>query len=254
MGCGISKPSETVKLPEKLPISEAQSVENYVVVWFIGSNDQNEVTDIKKSMEQLQQVFSVVKNFTDADQCRAFIYQVKLEKTSLCKKLNEDANQCNHDLIGYEVVESTVSTNSIDSNRQKASFMYSQLFKETILRTNDGNIKDLCDFCRKHYQGNKEEMLFLDRLEKTYPEEPPARWYSYEGCLYRVLSKALRTCDFNALYSMRVIIRDLHKQLANVHSRNKNGRMELYRGQGMEDKEFNEICNNKEGLLIISNF
>ncbi|CAF1124890.1 unnamed protein product [Adineta ricciae] len=77
MGCGACRPA---KLPVQLFPSKAQSVENYIAVWYDGLNKGEKTKALEK---QIQNVVKVVEKFNDPVQGRDFIEKVTLEKIFL---------------------------------------------------------------------------------------------------------------------------------------------------------------------------
>ncbi|CAF1048279.1 unnamed protein product [Adineta steineri] len=168
----------------------------------------------------------------------------------LCEKLKSDIRQRDKDLTPVSIV-------STKSDELDQSFMYSQLLKDILLRLpfNDQAKKDLVEFCRGQYSKNKYELKIIDEFERDYDRPSPIWWYTRECFTYTMLNKALRTQDIEIIIKMGFFVRDLHRQLEELHSKmDKNTQLIVYRGQGMLNAEFEKMKANQGGLLSFNNF
>jgi tetratricopeptide (TPR) repeat protein len=173
---------------------------------------------------------------------------------SLCKQLGEDVKKLDHYLLGFEVMERSLSNSTSKTSQQEALFMYDQLFRDIVLAVPDVNMQDMYEFCEKQYRANPQELLFLKDLKQNYSSHSPVWWYSQESFLYRMLNKALRTHQYDILYLLRVFIRDLHEQIVAKQKEDNIDQKILYRGQGIGKEDFDQLHKNAGGLLSISNF
>ncbi|CAF3231407.1 unnamed protein product [Rotaria socialis] len=173
---------------------------------------------------------------------------------SLCKQLGKDVKNLDRSLLGFEVMELSLSDTTSKTNQQEALFMYDQLFRDIVLSVSDDSIQDMYEFCEKQYRGNAQEQLFLKTLKQKYSSHSPVWWYSQEAFLYRMVNKALRTHQYDILYLLRVFVRHLHEEIIVKQKEESIGERKLFRGQGMDKETFDRIRLNKGGLLSISNF
>ncbi|CAF1604356.1 unnamed protein product, partial [Didymodactylos carnosus] len=131
---------------------------------------------------------------------------------------------------------------NISRDRQShiAMFMWLQLFVEVL--------------CRMHHKSDAKE------FEDEYDPEKAIWWYTRESCLYRLLNKALREQDFDIIFSLRVLISDLAKQLKKEHNRlirtsnNNQPVLRIYRGQAISTAELNLMKSNAEQFITMNNF
>ena len=170
----------------------------------------------------------------------------------LCEQIHRDIRRSNYDLIHFNVVGKTIQGHN---NKQEASFMYAQLFKETLLKTTDGDEHEIAQFSRIQYVGNPKELCFIDEFEQTYNEHSPVWWYTRQSFLYKTLNKALRDRHVETLYAFRYFTRQLNEQLRTLRMTcvEKN-MMTLYRGQSLPKAQFHMLKKNVGGLLSFSNF
>ena len=126
-----------------------------------------------------------------------------------------------------------------DVNLLDPSFMYSQLLKEILLEFERDNEDEeearrrFVQSSRELYASNARELNVINEFDRDYQNHTPVWWYTRECFLYKMLNAALRTHDMNILCKMAFFIRDLHRQLADLHSSaSRDASLTLYRGQG----------------------
>jgi tetratricopeptide (TPR) repeat protein len=227
-----------------------------IYVIFSGLVEENVVSNIHDS-KQLESIYVFSPNekkeqswFSEYPEIRG-VYTTML---SLCKQLGEDVKKLDHFLLGFEVMEQSLSNNTSKTSQQEALFMYDQLFRDIILAVPDVNMQDMYEFCEKQYRANPQEMLFLKDFKQNYSSHSPVWWYTHESFLYRMLNKALRTHQYDTLYLLRVFIRDLHQQITAKQKEDNIDQKIFYRGQEMYKEDFDQLQKNIGGLLSISNF
>jgi len=172
----------------------------------------------------------------------------------ICNRLKSDLRQSESDLIPISIVS---TTSSLHMNELDQSFMYSQLLKEILLDLPHDEIsqKELVKFCRQVYSENDHELQIIDEFEEKYEQSSPIWWYTRECFTYSMLNKALRTQDVGIIIKMGFFVRDLHKQIEQVHSQSKHIHpFIVYRGQGMLNDEFEKMKKSKGCLLSFNNF
>ncbi|CAF3713826.1 unnamed protein product [Rotaria socialis] len=185
---------------------------------------------------------------------------------TLCNLLKLRSRQCEDNFASTSVVPSANVTGT-SSDELDPSFMYSQILKEILLDV-DYNSKAKNEFvklCREQFSADKDELKVIDEFEQYYPypshskeldQDPsPIWWYTRDCFLYVMLNKALRTLDIEKIIKMGFFIRDIHRQIEEIHLELQlREPLEVYRGQGMIADEFEKLKNNKGGLLSFNNF
>jgi hypothetical protein len=71
-------------------------------------------------------------------------------------------------------------------------------------------------------------MKTIDKLEREYRDQTPIWWYTYEGFLYPMLSRALRTTDVDIIIKMGFFIGNLHRPITQGTIRWPSSRQNLY--------------------------
>jgi tetratricopeptide (TPR) repeat protein len=163
----------------------------------------------------------------------------------LCKEVKEAIKICGHNLMKPVVMQHEV---------ERISFMYDQLFRDIILNSEEGNLEELYQFCETHYSSNKNEQEYLIELRKNYSKEKSIYWYTKEGCLYKILNRALRMREYETLYELRDFIRHLHEQIVVQLNKTEREIPTFYRGQAIEKAELERIRENKGGPIFFPNF
>ena len=181
---------------------------------------------------------------------------------SICESLKKVTHECDHDAISMSFVPNreTVITKS-DQNKLDElppSFMYSTLFKEIASEIDEDDnklISDLVAYCLKKKKDIPEQEL--KDFQAEYHQKSPIWWYSCENFLYPMLNYALRTLDMETMTKMVFFIRSLHLQLQELHKKQLdtyNEQFVVYRGQGLSQKDFQQLTDTKGGLLSFNNF
>ncbi|CAF1435592.1 unnamed protein product, partial [Rotaria sordida] len=96
------------------------------------------------------------------------------------------------------------------------TFKYFRVFKQVLLKTeynNDTAKNDMIEICRNYYRKNKKELSNIDKFEQTYKSEDAIRWYTKQTFVYRLVNKALRTEDYEAMIILRFFIVNLSENL-----------------------------------------
>jgi tetratricopeptide (TPR) repeat protein len=188
------------------------------------------------------------------------IRNVYTEITPFCEALQSAVKQCNQDSIPMCFVGKTKEGSSQSLNQLEPLFMYTQIFKETLLQIdyNQEAIKDLINFWRSEYSNNAVMLKRIDEFEHHYCPQSSIGWYSRESFVYQTLNWALRVMDSKIMLKMGFFIRDLHYQLVKLHQEQIRGPLSgsfiVYRGQGLSIIDFEKLQNTKGGLMSFNSF
>lgn len=130
-------------------------------------------------------------------------------------------------------------------------FLHSQLLIGVIvqMRQTTEAFNEIISYCKIECADNKVELAILKEYKKTYSPWKALWWYTRESFLYRLLNKALRTQDVDALFIFRFFIRDIRNQLDQCRC---TMPMNVYRGQVMSRDEIKAL-EKSIGLLISIN-
>jgi tetratricopeptide (TPR) repeat protein len=139
--------------------------------------------------------------------------------------------------------------------------MYTQILKEILLSIHfeQKHFVEFIHYCRDMLVENESQLRNVDKLQSEYRDEMSIWWYTYECFLYSMLNRALRVMDMDIIIKIGFFICDLHRHIEHLHnqqfvSQNSDNRLTLYRGQGMLKTDFEQMRNNKGGLISFNSF
>ena len=180
--------------------------------------------------------------------------------SSICQSLQLATHQCDHDSIPVSFITTSREISAENINRLEPSFMYTQLFKEILLKMENENksIKILTDFCRRFYKDNRHGLKIIDEFEGTYRPESAIWWYTRECFVYNMLNRAFRLLEGDTIINMGFFICDLHRQIQQLHSEQaktcEGKPFFVYRGQGLLKMDFEKLTETKGGLMSFNSF
>ena len=180
---------------------------------------------------------------------------------SICDALKQVAQQCEQNAVSISILDATDTLPNKTLNQLDPSFIYTQIMKE-ILLTIDFHQQHLDEFihhCRQALDGNPSQLKYVDELAKTYREKTPIWWYTRDCFLYPMLNRALRAMDADLMVKLGFFIADLHQQIQELHREEFGGngsspKFIVFRGQGMEQRDFEKMVASKGGLISFNCF
>jgi len=185
-------------------------------------------------LHQLDSIYVLSSQHEERNTLYAKLKGVFSNISSLGEHLQQSIQVAEENAIPISILSSN-AISSEDLDTLDPSFMYSQLLKEILfeLKYNQEARKHFIEFCREQYADNPGELGIIGQFEHDYANHSPAWWYTRECFLYKMLNKALRTQNIDISCKMGFFIRDLHKQLEQLHSATRPKAPQiLYRGQG----------------------
>ena len=195
----------------------------------------------KKTHEQWIKDYSKVKDiFTQIDPLRDI--------------LKQDVRQADINMTSISIVSPSTA---IDLNQLDPSFMYSQLMKNILLKMkfNESAKTDFIEFCILQQFENQSAIDVINEFDGDYDRTSPIWWYTRDCFIYSMLNKALRTQDIETIIKMGFFMRDLHREIEKLHFNTDNrSPFTVYRGQGIQNAEFEKIKHSEGGLLSFNNF
>ena len=188
------------------------------------------------------------------------ITDVFTEVPPMCEAVQKSASQCNRDLTPMSFAATDEDGIIPDLNQLEASYMYTQLFKNTLLDMEHG--KDACDYLMKYCREKKAdipgELKILDEFQRDYRPDKAIWWYT-RGCfVFEMLNRALRLLEADIIVNMGFFINDLHRQIEHLHQDQVSGYggqpFTVYRGQGLSKEVFTKLNRSIGGLLSFNSF
>jgi tetratricopeptide (TPR) repeat protein len=192
----------------------------------------------------------------------AKIKGVFTEITPICEALKEAAQQCEHNATPISFMATGGdSTNQKKLDQLDCSFMYTQIFKNTLLTINfeQKHIEEFIEHCRHQFADIEQKLRTVKQLEREYHTKTSVWWYTCESFLYPMLNSALRVMDVDLMIKMGFFITDLHRQITELHAEQfgdhaSSATFTLYRGQGMPKEDFEQMTKTKGGLIAFNSF
>ena len=180
----------------------------------------------------------------------------------ICAALELAVKQCNQDSIPLSFAQvSEDDAGEINLNQLEPSFMYTQLFKKTLLdmeHDRKGAVRDLVKYCQETYAGNPTQLALIDEFQRSYQQQQAIWWYTREGFTYQMLNRALRLLEADIIVNMGFFIHDLHQQIQQLHKEQLPGYggrpFVVYRGQGLSTGDFKKLKRSRGGLMSFNCF
>ena len=218
---------------------------------------------VVSTVEEFDQVKSIYILCKDDDFDHMWMNNFKKVKgiskdiQKLTDALRDDIRQNDHTLIPVSIITTDDNSSSLSNNLDQ-SFMYTQLIKEILLDIDytEQSKEDFINFCREKYVGNQLVLRSIDRFDVEYGMYSPIWWYSKETFVYSILNRALRAHETNLIIQMGFFLKDLHRQIEQLHKEwsNKPDFLTVYRGQVIRICDFEKLRKGRGGLISFNNF
>ena len=136
------------------------------------------------------------------------------DSTSLIQQIEQDVKPLKQKLVAFHFFHANQKTMR-DLTSEAASFMCSQMLIDVLRRipTSARTMADMIKMCQDYYHDNPEQMKYIEEFRNSYKPCEAIKWYSRNCFLFRLLNKAIRTEDTDALHLFRAYIVDLSMQL-----------------------------------------
>ena len=178
----------------------------------------------------------------------------------ICEALELAVKQCNQDSTPLSFAQvSEEGACEINLNQLEPSFMYTQLFKQTLLDMEHDPktaVRDLVKYCQQTYAGNPAQLALIEEFHRTYQQQRAIWWYTREGFTYQMLNRALRLLEADVIVNMGFFIHDLHRQIQQLHKKQLaayGGQpFFVYRGQGLSTSDFEKLKRSRGGLMAFN--
>lgn len=179
---------------------------------------------------------------------------------AICDSIQQATRRCDENSIPVSFISmSDIANPNLDQLDQ--SFMYTQLLKETLLEIDDddaGSIEEFANYCRVQCVGNPCRLEKITEFQREYHSKTPIWWYTYEVFLYSMLNLSLRTLEVDIILKMGFFIRDLHKHIMKLYSKQSDDHQIrptiVYRGQSLSKGDFENLKRLSGGLMSFNNF
>ncbi|CAF0879609.1 unnamed protein product [Didymodactylos carnosus] len=114
----------------------------------------------------------------------------------------------------------------------------------------------MLDCCRYHYRNNPSQLRLIDEFDERYKSEHAISWYTRDSFLYRIINKALRTENIDALIRLRYFIIDVCTMLKLKHDeqQQQQQKSKVYRGLKLTDAEIEQLKLNIGRIISRNGF
>jgi len=196
----------------------------------------------KKANEQWAKDFIKIKSVIV--KLKDLLYVIKQDQKSRVK--TEEPLSINIFKTGTNKADQ--STTGLNGN-----FVHSLLLIDVLIRMKsiESDKTQLIQLCKKEYQNNQKELVFVAEFEKDYRSDKALWWYTRDTFLYKMLNKALRVQNIDLLFLFRFVIGDIYQQLKQYQCESS---ICVFRGQVMSINEFNTLQQSVDNLISINSF
>ena len=145
-------------------------------------------------------------------------------------------------------IDEPLSINLLNGN-----FIHSLLLIDVLIRMKsiESDKQQLIQLCKKEYQNNQKQLVFVGEFEKDYRSDKALWWYTRDSFLSRMLNKALRVQNIDLLFLLRFVISDIYRQLKQYQYQSS---ICVYRGQVMSIDELNTLRQSIGNFISINSF
>jgi len=180
---------------------------------------------------------------------------------SVIVQLKDLIHVIKQDQKGRVKIEEPLTINIFNVNNKKdqsttglnGNFIHSLLLIDVLIRMKsiESDKQQLIQLCKKEYQTNQKELIFVREFEKDYRSDKALWWYTRDSFLYRMLNKALRVQNIDLLFLLRFVIRDIYQQLKQYQQQSP---IRVFRGQVMPIDELNTLRQSINNFISINSF
>ena len=245
-----------------------ESIQNETVILIVAGSCAS--SELMAKMQKVRHVDSVLIFCRRKDRYESLLS--KKEYNKLLNIFDEQASleKCIADLIEQINRQSAIFT-LYDPQKQKftrdpthesGSFLFLQLIKKVIEKmaangnAMSGSREEMLEKCRLYYRDNPKELDNIAKFEREYTSDQAIKWYTNNSFIYKLINKALRTEDIEALYTYRFYIIDLCRSLAEHCQmlREYGPKTKLFRGMKMSEGDLERLREGIGKLIVVNGF
>jgi tetratricopeptide (TPR) repeat protein len=249
-------------------LDHVESIKNETVLLVMAGSCAS--PDVLEKMHKIRQVDSIFifcqkKNVYESllsNKDYYKLFNVFDEQTSLESSIARAIEQIDKQSAIFALYNPKKQKSTRDLTRESGSFIFLQLAKQLIQKMLPNQYaiskskKEMLDKCRLYYRGNKKEMENIAKFEDEYTSDQAIKWYTNDSFIYKLINKALRTEDIDALYTYRFYIIDLCACLAENCRllREWVSKIKVYRGIKLPKVEIERLCGTIGGLIAANGY
>ncbi|CAM4963862.1 unnamed protein product [Rotaria socialis] len=180
---------------------------------------------------------------------------------SLNEALANAAHECDRNTIPMTFIGMTDETSEENPDKSNQMFMFTQILNELLstIEFTEKSIQEFSTYYRKQLIDNVTELRNIDKFEREYHDYTLTWWYTSQFFVSSMLNRALRSMDVVTLLKMGFFIFDLQQYIFKLHLQQKIAHQNskvfiVYRGQGISQKDFDQLRRSRNHLLSFNNF
>jgi tetratricopeptide (TPR) repeat protein len=146
-------------------------------------------------------------------------------------------------------------------NKESLKFLCFLRMTDILLRIihDPEDISEMWTACRNLYQDNNAQLDHIDKLAKVYRKEEAVQYYTQTSCLSRIVNQACHTEDMQWIFTFRIYICDLHRQLDALNIQRLQQTLNtqnytLFRGKPLSQSVLQQLIDNEGGLILLNGF
>ncbi|CAF1961175.1 unnamed protein product [Rotaria magnacalcarata] len=186
------------------------------------------------------------------------IIDIFIQQNSLIKSIQRNIQLAEKQINTFNLYNQNQKSSRNITN-ESGSFIWHQLLKDVLQKmpSGDKNAKEeMLNKCRLYYRGNQKELRNIEQFNNAYSIANALEWYTKDSFIYKLINKALRTEDVEALYTFRFYLIDLCSQLVDNHEwvLKCYKLLKLYRGTKQTQDEIQRLKNSIGHLILTNGF
>jgi tetratricopeptide (TPR) repeat protein len=242
------------------------SIKNEIVLLIVsGLCATSNLLDTLHKLRHVDSIFIFCQNKNNYEQLKKDYHKIIgifNEQMSLASSIKDAIELADRQSTIFALYNTDKQKSMRDLSRESGSFIFLQLVKHVIKQmamnagSTDESKQEMIAACRLYYRGNQKEMKNIDEFEKDYKSNQAIKWYTRDSFIYKLINKALRTEDIDALYTYRFYIADLCTCLANNCQilRDVTSNITVYRGIKMSKSERERIQESIGHHIAVNGF
>ncbi|CAF2038558.1 unnamed protein product [Rotaria magnacalcarata] len=180
---------------------------------------------------------------------------------SLNEAIAHAAQECDRNTIPMTFIGMTDETSEQNPGKSDQIFMFTQVLSGLLstIKFTEKSIEEFSTYYRKQLIDNVTELRNIGKFEREYHDYTPTWWYTSQIFVSSMLNRALRSMDVVTLIKMGFFIFDLQQYIFKLHAQQKIAHQNskfciVYRGQGISQKDFDQMKRSRNQLLSFNNF
>ncbi len=245
-------------------IDYAKDIQDEKLIFIVSSYFPKTLLQFINELPQVESIYilSSAQEDQNDDWTKSFrkVKSICKDLSSISFQIQANTKRSINGLLSTNVLSSTSTENT---SSEAVLLMYTKIINDILYKFHptEQSKQEMIEFFKLVYSDNKIQLSYIDIFEKTYTNDQAISWYTKDSFLYRVLNKAYRNLDTDALFKMRYFIGDLFRQFWDyfpywdiTNTTDFHEKLTVYRGYGLPIDQFEKLKTNINGLIFFRNF